>query len=420
MISTQQTTSEFDRLNSTIARLEKLLDISSTLNSNLNLDNLLLSIVNAAAQLTHAEAASILLLDKRTGSLYFEATTSQQKDQLSHVLVPLDGSIAGWIAQHGQSLVLNDAAHDPRHFSGPDEETDFLTKTLLGVPLQVKGKTIGALEVLNPLDGHHFSDEDLKVITILATQAAVAIENARLFNQSDQIADIIHELRTPITAIMGYCTLLLARDDLEQQAQHSYLETISREAEHLNRMITHFLDLARLETRRLHLELVPTDLNQVVSEAFSLLEPQAETQALQIDCNLPKKSPVITADPNHLKQVMINLVNNAIKYNRPGGSVAVNVKKKGKRAVTVSVTDTGIGMSEETLENIFDKFYRATGHESKVEGTGLGLSIVKEIIEAHGGDIHVESEVGRGSTFTITLPLAHKEEGKKKKEERRL
>jgi signal transduction histidine kinase len=411
VIGTQQSTNELDNLKTTIARLEKLLDTSSILNSNLNLDNLLLSIVNAAVQLTHAEAASILLLDKRTGSLYFEATTSQQRDQLSHVLVPLEGSIAGWIVQHGQPLVLNDAAHDPRHFSDPDEKTDFLTKALLGVPLQVKGKTIGALEVLNPLDGRHFNDEDLKVITILATQAAVAIENARLFNQSDQIADIIHELRTPITAIMGYCALLLTRDDLERQAQRNYLETINREAEQLNRMITHFLDLARLETRRLHLEMVPTDLNQVVSEAFSLLEPQAQNQALQIACNLPKKSPIIIADPNHLKQVMINLINNAIKYNRPGGSVEVRVKKKTNRAVAVSVTDTGIGMSEETLENIFDKFYRATGHESKVEGAGLGLSIVKEIIEAHSGDIHVDSKVGHGSTFTITLPLEQRREG---------
>lgn len=397
-------TNELEKLHRAVNRLEKLLEISRTLNANLHLDNLLLSIISAATQLTNTAAASILLLDKRTGLLYFEATTSRQKEVLAHMLVPLEESIAGWIVTHNQPLILNEASQDPRHFTLPDQKTNFETKALLGVPLQVKGKTIGALEVLNPKDNALFTEDDLQTITTLAAQAAVAIENASLFRQSDQIAEIAHELRTPITAIIGFSKLLLVRENLDRETQRSFLETINQEAKRLGDMINDFLDLARLETRRILLEMAPINLSKIVLEAISLLRPQADDNNLKLAYNIPPAALTIVADAAHIKQVMVNLISNAIKYNRPGGNIDICLRQLAD-CVKIVVADTGLGMPAETTDNIFDKFYRVTEHETKAKGTGLGLSIVKEIVEAHGGSVSVESTLNQGSSFTVKLPL---------------
>jgi signal transduction histidine kinase len=403
-VTTAQKTNELYRLQKTIVRLEKLLTISRALNSNLNLDSLLFSIVNAATQLTETEASSILLLDKRTDALYFEATTSQKKDVLTHVWVPIDRSVAGWIVTHGEPVVLNDAAQDPRHYRQPDKKTDFVTKALLGVPLKVKEETIGVLEVLNPKDGILFTEEDVHTITVLAAQAAVAIQNARLFKQSDQIADIIHELRTPMTAIIGFSKLLLDRKNLTPEMQRSFLETINQEAEHLAQMVNDFLDLAHLETRRTHLEMASTDLNRIVLDAISLLEQEVQASNLTLNHYLPATPLTMVLDTARIKQMLVNLISNAIKYNKPDGRVSIRVQRDDEY-VSIIIADTGLGMPAEAIHNIFDKFYRVVEHQTEIRGTGLGLAIVKEIVEAHGGSIKVKSKLNQGSTFTVKLPL---------------
>ncbi|NIP25365.1 MAG: GAF domain-containing sensor histidine kinase [Phycisphaerae bacterium] len=403
-MTTAQKTDELYKLQKTITRLEKLLTISRALNSDLNLDSLLFSIVHAATQLTETEASSILLLDKRTDALYFEATTSQKKDVLAHVWVPIDQSVAGWIVTHGEPVVLNDATQDPRHYRQPDKKTDFVTKALLGVPLKVKEETIGALEVLNPKEGILFTEEDVHTLTVLAAQAAVAIQNARLFKQSDQIADIIHELRTPMTAIIGFSKLLLERKDLTPEMQRSFLETINQEAEHLAQMVNDFLDLAHLETRRTHLEMASTDLNKVVLDAISLLEQQAQANNLTLNYHLPATPLPAVLDAAHIKQMLVNLISNAIKYNKPGGGVSIRVQQDDEYVIII-IADTGLGMPAEAVNNIFDKFYRVVEHQTEIRGTGLGLAIVKEIVEAHGGSIKVKSKLNHGSTFTVKLPL---------------
>ncbi|MEM7028591.1 MAG: GAF domain-containing sensor histidine kinase [Chloroflexota bacterium] len=405
---TDESEAKIDVLNRKISNLEKLLDISRTLNSKLNLDDLLLSIVHAAKEVTHSEDASILLLDKRTGALYFEATTNDQKELLSHIAIPLDDSIAGWIVREGKPALLNDVTQDPRHFDQTDKEIDFETKGLLGVPLQVKGKTIGVLETLNPENNGSYTDEDIYTITILASQAAVAIENARLFEQSDHIAEIIHELRTPLTAVVGFSKLLIARDDIGRENRISYLETINQEADRLNDMLGKFLGLARLETQRMRFNMVKTDLNSIVVEATELLQPQAGSNNITIHCHLPDDIIYAMVDPDHMKQVLINLLSNAVKYNRPAGNISVAVQQIKTGNVEISVSDTGLGMPDDLIGHIFDRFYRVSEHTEKADGNGLGLSIVKEIVDAHSGKICVESKIDEGSTFTVTLPLSQK------------
>lgn len=387
-----------------IARLEKLLEISRTLSSNLNLDSLLASIVDTAKQMTQTEDASILLLDEGTGSLYFEATTSLGREALLSESVPLDGSAAGWIVTQGRPLILDNLQKEKRHYEQPEQKVDFVTRNLVGVPLQVKDKTIGVLEVLNSKSEGPFSDDNLDTLTILAAAAAVAIENARLFEQSDQIATIVHELRTPITSIVGYSELLLKRSNIDPQDKTAFIEIINREAEQLRLMVNNFLDLARLETRRRHLKIVPTCLNNIISDAVRLLMPQAEDHAIDLRCALPDQPINILADPQYLKRVFINLISNAIKYNYPSGHVDISIVQH-HTTIDVLIADTGVGIPPVLLNHIFDKFYRVADQQESVTGSGLGLAIVKEILEAHGGTIRAESVQGHGSTFTVTLPL---------------
>jgi signal transduction histidine kinase len=388
-----------------ISQLRMMLEVSRVLNSTLDLDALLHIIIEVATQVTGTEAASILLLDQKTGELHFEAATGVKRAEVQPIVVPLEGSIAGWVASHNQPLVVDDAHHDPRHYTQADRTTQFDTRSILGVPLQVKDKTIGVLEVLNKHDNSAFTAQDTETLETLAAHAAVAIANARLFAQSDQLADVIHELRTPMTSIVGYSKILLMTEGLESSAQKTYLATINREAMRLGRMVNEFLDLARLESGRTRLKQEPVNMEQVARESVMLLLPEANDRDISLNLHADDHFPPVTGDQERLKQVLVNLISNAIKYNREAGRVDVGLSLFND-SLRVSVADTGQGIPAEALPHVFDKFYRVERDENMAKGTGLGLAIVKQIVEAHGGDIRVESEPGVGSTFTFTLPVA--------------
>lgn len=405
-MSLQVNSSSLDQqwLKTQMAQLRMMLEVSRTLNSTLDLGALLRVIIEVATEVTEAEAASILLTGENESRLYFEATTGARRVEVKSITVPLDKSIAGWIVNHNQSLIVNDAHNDPRHYAEIDRLTNFETRSILGVPLQVNNKTLGVLEVLNKHQNAQFTQYDLEVLEILAAQAAVAITNARLFAQSDQLADVIHELRTPITCIAGYSQLMLMTENLPLVTQKTYLETIHREAIRLGDMVNDFLDLVRLESGRTSLAQEPVNIKQAASESITLLLPEAKSRDISIQLHAGDHLPDIIGDAKRLKQVFVNLINNAIKYNGDGGRVEVKLNI-GDEGLHVAVTDTGYGIASELLERIFDTFYRLERDENTMKGTGLGLSIAKQIVEAHGGKIWAESQVDVGSTFIFTLPL---------------
>jgi len=177
----------------------RLIEISRDLASTLDLDTLLEDIVRAAADITHAEAASILLYDDTARQLYFQIATNIDEPTMRGLVVPLDSSIAGWIVLNRTSVRIDDAHKDERYFKGVEQTIGQSTKSLLGIPLITKNKIVGVLEVVNKKRGR-FTDPDESMLTVLGAQAAVAIENARLFQQSDLIAEFVHELRTPLAS----------------------------------------------------------------------------------------------------------------------------------------------------------------------------------------------------------------------------
>ena len=387
-----------------LAHYEYLIEISQQLNSTLDLGELLRKIAAAAEELTDTEASSIMLHDPQTDALRFEVTSNLNPNQTESIIVPIEGSIAGWIFQHGEPRVIEDVSKEPTYFTGVADQIAFQTHNLLGVPMRAHDRVIGVLEAVNKREGQRFNEQDIKTLTILASQAAIAIENARLFQQSDFISEMVHELRTPLVALKASTSLLL-RPDLPDNRLEEIILTMRSETERLITMTSDFLDLARMESGRAQLDITSFQLQQLITECVEIVHPQANDRGISI--HISPEDFTLVGDRGKIKQVILNLLTNAIKYNREHGSITISGgvdETHDPSFVEIAVADTGLGISEAHQKNMFQKFYRVADSEGYAQGTGLGLAIARHIIEAHNGKIWLESEQGVGSTFFIALP----------------
>lgn len=389
-------------IESTQKRLEgyrRLIEISRDLASTLELDPLLTRIVEAARDITDAEAASILLYDQAGRQLYFQVATNMDP-MMRGLAVPMD-SIAGWIVTNRKSVRSGDASQDKRHFKNVAKTLSFETRSLLGIPLITKDKVIGVLESLNKTSGD-FSETDEDMLTVLGAQAAVAIENTRLFQQSDLIAEFVHELRTPLSSL-STATYLLTRPEISREQADQIIKNIHTETLRLNTLASTFLDLSRLESGRVQYQKSSFPFQPLVEDCKSILQSKADESSIEMDLKLPSDMPIVVADRDKIKQVLLNLLSNAIKYNRPHGKVTITGGRN-EREWHFAVADSGLGIPEDSLPNLFTKFYRVRGTENYAIGTGLGLSICKQIVQGHGGRIDVRSKIGEGTTFTVVIP----------------
>ena len=386
-------------------RFQSLLHISALLSSTLNLPRLLDTILQAVLRFTDTEASSILLIDRPSGTLYFDATSNFPSGQTERIEVPLEGSVAGWVIQHGRPRVLQRVKEEQEFTVSAqiDSQTEFSTDSLLAVPLAVKGQVIGVLEALNKRGGRPFDDNDQEMLMAMAGPAAIAIENARLFQQNDLVAEMVHELRTPLTALTTMSGLL-TRPDLPPERARELAGTLQGETQRLTKMVSDFLDFARLESGRVKLKMGTVDLEQVIADTVRIQQPAARERGITIEVRPEQDLPLVFGDADQIKQVLLNLVSNAIKYNRPGGSIVVTAGREDDQ-VQVCVQDTGPGIPPDAMKHLFQRFYRVPDTEGYSSGTGLGLSIARRIVYEHGGRIWAESEWGQGSRFCFTIPL---------------
>src|SRR5512142_1581001 len=378
----------------------RLIEISRDLASTLDLDTLLDDIVRASADITHAEAASIMLYDDTSRQLYFQVATNIDEPTMRGLVVPLEKSIAGWIVTNRKSVRIDDAHKDLRFFIDVVQTVGYETRSLLGIPLITKNKVVGVLEVINKKRGR-FTDPDESMLTVLGAQAAVAIENARLFQQSDLIAEFVHELRTPL-ASLSTATYLLLRPEMSREQRDQIVNNIHKETLRLNSMASSFLDLARLESGRVQFRRTSFSIADLLYECRDIMNSKAEDERIRLRVDVPNDMPLMEADRDKIKQVVLNLLSNAIKYNRPNGFVTISGAFD-ENTISISVQDTGMGIPEESVPHLFEKFYRVREHEGAT-GTGLGLSISKQIIQGHNGRIEVKSKLGTGTSFTIHIP----------------
>lgn len=300
-------------------------------------------------------------------------------------------------------------------------------RTCIILPLAARGKVIGVMWLYDTREPRKYAEEDVARAIILSSQVAIAIDNAMLFSELSRanheleisyerlksldrmkmefFTVISHELRTPLTTIKGYAELM--KDGTlgpVNDEQRDRLSRIDAGVDRLTRIVESLSDLSGVASRQYAGEKIPVSLNELIDEVVRGVIFLAETKGVAISVDVPVKLPVINADRNRLQQVLLNLLNNAIKYTPGGGKIEVSARDQGDHLL-LAVHDTGIGIPKEDLENIFSGFYHA-GYKLSYEykGVGLGLAISKQIIESHGGKIWAESEPGKGSTFYFTLP----------------
>jgi len=401
-------------------QLSRILEISQQLTSTLDLELLLQEIIRAAAELTATEAASIMLYDEKADELRFAAATGLGAEQLALMRVPIDNSIAGSIFKSGRAMLITEANKDPRHYDRIDEAIEFDTRTILGVPLSLKDRNIGVLEVINKCDDALFSEEDTQVLSTLAAQAAIAIQNAQFISalqiaykklddldrlKSDFIAIASHELRTPLGLILGYASML--KDEAGGAAAQK-LDVVVQSALRLRGLIEDMVNLSHVESGQIGLRLETFCLQDLVQLVHMECDSLATAKNQSVSLNLPAEPLQISADRAKLTVVLNNLLTNAIKFTPGGGRIMVWVEPRNGET-WVSVADSGVGIPVADLERIFERFYQVEPHLTRRQGgMGLGLPIAKAIIELHGGRIWAESVQGKGSRFTFTLPDSSK------------
>ncbi len=383
----------------------QLVGISRDLASTLDLNMLLRRIVYVAVELCEAEAASILLFDEDKQELIFQASTDiKNEEKMRGIVVPRD-SIAGWVAVNRQAVNVPDVHRDGRFYREVEERLNFPTSSLIAVPMIVKDKLVGVLEVLNQNEGA-FSSQDLEFLNVLGAQAAVAIENARLFHQSDLISEMVHELRTPLTSIITICHLL-EKPDVTPDDRARLVQAVQSEALRLNDMASDFLNLARLESGRSNTRFSQFSTMLLIKECCQVMQPNAAEHGVEISTDLPGAFLDLEADRDQIKQMILNLISNAIKYNRPGGKLFIRSWEENEK-IWMEFKDTGPGIPAEAIPRLFERFYRVHEDDKETPGTGLGLSICKRIVDNHGGTISVVSSVGVGTSFIIQLPKTRK------------
>jgi signal transduction histidine kinase len=310
-------------------------------------------------------------------------------------------------ADHGRASRL---AHDDRHL---EIIRRLGITSYLIVPLVARDRALGAIKLVSSRPDRRFNDDDLAWASDLASRAALALDNARLYQaaqeanhaKSDLLAVISHDLRTPLNAIIGYSELLsMGIPDPLTDAALVHVERVGKSAHHLLYLIDELSSFARIEAGSIAVKPQDVDVRALAQEVSTVMEPLAAERGLAFRVDLPLEPPVLHTDPDRLRQVLLNLTGNAVKYSQHG-TIVLEVVPAADGGMVFHVRDNGIGISADHLAKIFDPFWQVDAQErTAIRGTGLGLSIVRRLVNMLAGEVSVESVVGEGSTFTVRLP----------------
>lgn len=503
----------------------KLVEAGRILSSTLNLSDLLRQTMKLATEVVEAETSSLLLYDESAGELVFDLALTDKETQLKTIRIKLGEGIAGWAAQNRKSRIANDAASDPHWTARADASTSFKTRSVLAAPMLHKGRLLGVVEALNKVSGA-FTDEDLALLEAFAGQAAVAIENAKLFSNLQEekekieavfsqmsdgavfadsagrklmhnaaaeklvgpenikrslMADIFagfaqspgvdsilsadrrtvpfefkraagktlylagnanritgqdgkalgcilvfrdvteekretllkrnflslmsHKLKTPLVSITGYGPLLLETqlDEMQKKA----VQGMHRQGLYLANLVDKLLYFTMAESNELELAKKPSEFAGITDKAVAALRQFLEQRSAKVNVDAGVQSlPAVSMDAEKIEAALRNLVENAVKFNRQPGALVQIRPRREQGFAGLAVEDNGPGIPPEEREKIFQKFYQIEeSFTGQVEGVGLGLTLVKQIVEAHGGRMGLETEIGRGSTFYFLLPV---------------
>jgi signal transduction histidine kinase/putative methionine-R-sulfoxide reductase with GAF domain len=412
-------------LSRSVDKLTALGEVGRAVSSTLDLETVLTTIVSRAVQLAGLEAGAIYEYDEPAEVFHLRATQNLPEEFLEiarPLALPKGEGATGRLAVTREPVQIPDiAASGAYHGRLRDVLLHLDHRALLAVPLISEDRIVGGL-VVNRREPGEFAPDVIDLLRTFATQSALAIQNAQLFREiedksrqleaasrhkSEFLANMSHELRTPLNAVIGFSEVLLQRMFGELNAkQDEYLKDIYTSGQHLLSLINDILDLSKIEAGRMELAPAPFHVPTALENAVTLVKERAGRHGIALQLDIDPRLGEIVGDERKVKQVLLNLLSNAVKFTPEGGRITL---KAGRRdgAVEIAVTDTGIGIAPEDQAAIFEEFRQVGSDETrKQEGTGLGLTLAKKFVELHGGRIWVESELGRGSTFTFTLPMS--------------
>jgi GAF domain-containing protein len=409
-------------LTRSVGELKALGEVGQAVSSTLDLETVLSTIVTRATQLAGMDGGSIYEYDEDREEFYLH-TADKLPDDLVAALraTPIrkgEGAL-GRMAMTGEPVQIRDIMDEGSYQSRVREKLMRLgLRALLVVPLLREDHLLGGLAVNRKRPGE-FDTDTIALLKTFATQSALAIQNARLFREievksrqlgiasqhkSEFLANMSHELRTPLNAIIGFSEVLSERlfGELNDK-QAEYAGDITESGRHLLSLINDILDLSKIEAGRMELDVSEFDPAVAIDNTLSLVRERAQRRAIALRCTVDEHLTTLVADERKVKQVLLNLLSNALKFTPEGGSVDVRATAHDDR-VEIAVTDTGVGIAPEDQESVFEEFRQVGAAAKNIEGTGLGLAISRKFIELHGGRIWVTSEPGVGSTFAFTLP----------------
>ena len=386
-----------------VGELDLLFDIEQRISAATSLEDLVDAILAKAMSVLEVEAGSIVTIEEELGALLFKSALGPKGDQVKKCKLQLGEGIAGQVASTGIPVMTNDAASHPAYASRIARRVGLPARAVLCVPLVGEKRVIGALELINPVEGRSFEQNDLRLATLIAGQVSRAIavarervegeRKARLVAIGQMIAGMLHDLRTPMTLVSGYAQMMV--DDDQRSSRENSSDIILKQLDHISAMAKETLAFARGETDIL---LRKVYLNRFVEEVSEFLAKDLEGKNIELEV-VGNYLGTARMDEGKIKRALYNIARNAAQAMPEGGRFTVTVDQEDDMLV-LSLADTGPGIPAEIADRLFQSFVTS----GKKDGTGLGLAIVKKIVEQHGGEVSFRSKPGKGTTFTLRIP----------------
>ena len=402
--------------------LDTILKFSALINSSLNIEDVLNHAMQWAEEFMNAEASTVYELDEKTGNLFVRIARGEKKGPAKGIKLQVGEGIAGRVVQTGKPMVIQDVGQEKRFSDKFDRMTGFKTRAMVCVPLTLRDKPIGALQVLNKKTHDSFTHADIELLTSMSQQIAVALDNAKLYSRLEKkfelttlelkvvqerlirserlaamgnlVQGVAHEIRNPITTIGGFAKRI-KRVVKKDPKLDSYADIILEETQRLENLVSEVRKFADVLSATLTLE----DITKILEQVRDRFEPIAKTQGVTFMTDIAPDLPFTMMDPDQIAAALFHIIKNAFESMPHGGKLLLSAKQSGEK-LHINITDTGCGIGQYDLDAIYDPFFT-----SKTRGAGLGLTMVHQIIMNHEGDIRTNSEEGKGTSVRILLPI---------------